>query len=57
MTVQAIRITENSSKAHVEEAIKALRAKQNRMPSHWVDAREAVAVELEELVERRLRMT
>lgn len=52
-----IVITDTSSKTQVEEAIKALRAKQNRMPSHWVEAREEVAVELEDLVERRLRMT
>lgn len=45
-----IRVTEASSRAEIEQAIVALRAKVQRMPSHWVDRREAVADEIDELV-------
>ena len=38
------------TRADIEATIADLRAKQNRMPAHWTQRREEVAVELELLV-------
>lgn len=45
-----IRITDDSSRADIEAAIAALRAKQERMPKAWEKRREEVADEIDALV-------
>lgn len=47
----AIVINETSSCDEIASAIAALRTKQARMPAAWADRREAVAVEIDDLVD------
>ena len=48
--MDVLRITATSSRADIELAIASLRAKQNRLPAHWVDRRAEVGDEIDELV-------
>lgn len=55
MTVAPIvRVTDDADRATIEQAIVALRFKQGRMPAHWVDRRQQVADEIDDLVTRWL---
>lgn len=47
-------ITDTSTRAELEAAIVALRAKQSRLPVHYVDRRKEIADEIDALVERIL---
>lgn len=51
----ALVITDDSTRAALAEAIVAMRAKQRRMPIHWVDRRAEVGEEIDELVAAWLR--
>lgn len=57
MTVQTIRITDDADRPEIEQAIRALRFKQDRMPAHWVDRRAEVGEEIDDLVTRWLDWT
>ena len=46
-----IRISETSTRSEIEQAIATLRAKVQRMPSHWVDRRAEVGEEIDQLVD------
>lgn len=48
------RVTDTSTRAEIEAAITALRAKAERMPAHWEDRRAEVADAIDELVDRWL---
>lgn len=52
MTTEILRVTDDSTRAELTEAIAHLRAKQRRMPEHFVDKRQAIADEVDRLVER-----
>ena len=47
-----IRVTDTSTRAELIEAIEVLRARQRRLPAHFVDARDAIADEVEILVDQ-----
>jgi hypothetical protein len=46
-----IKVTDQSTRAELEQAIAALRVKQDRMPSAWVERRAEVAEEIDSLVD------
>lgn len=46
-----ILITCKSTRAQIESEIRRLRAKQDRMPNHWVDRRAEVGDEIDDLVD------
>lgn len=50
-----IRITDESTRPQIEQAIAALRAKQDRMPAHWTKRRGEVGDEIDGLVTMWLR--
>lgn len=45
-----VRITDSSSKAELEEAIRVLRGRQARLPVHFTEARDDLADEIDLLV-------
>ena len=45
-----VRITDDADRATLEQAIIALRFKQERLPAHFVEKREAISEEIEGLV-------
>lgn len=49
-----IRVHEHSTKAELEAAIHELRARQGRLPQHWVDQRAELGDEIDCLVDRWL---
>jgi hypothetical protein len=49
-----VHVTDDASRAQIEQAIRALRLKATRMPKHWVDRRQQVDDEVDQLVERWL---
>ena len=52
--VDTIGVTDTSTRAELKAAIKVLRAKQVRLPAHWVDRRQEIAEEVDVLVARVL---
>lgn len=55
-TTPIIRVTDDADRATLAEAIRALRLKATRMPAHWVERRQQVADEVDELVARVVAM-
>lgn len=53
---QIVRVTDTSTRAELVEAIEVLRARQRRLPVHFVEARDDLADEVDLLVERVLGM-
>ena len=47
-----VRVTDYVDRAELEQAIIALRLKQDRMPAHWHERRQQVADEVDMLVDR-----
>ena len=47
-----VKVSDDADRATLEQAIKALRLKARRMPAHWVERRQQVADEIDELVAR-----
>lgn len=47
-----LRVTDASTRGEIEAAIVELRAKVERMPAHWADRRQAVADEIDDLVDQ-----
>lgn len=47
-----VRVTDDADRATLEQAIIALRLQARRMPTHWVERRQQVADEVDELVDR-----
>lgn len=52
--MDVIRITADSSRADIEQAIATLKAKHDRMPAHWEARRAEVMTEVEGLVDQWL---
>lgn len=40
--METLTVSEDSTRAEIERAIKSLRAKAKRLPAHWVDDLEAI---------------
>lgn len=51
MTVQTIRVADDADRPTLEQAIRALRFKQDRMPKHWDERRAELSDEIDELVD------
>jgi len=45
-----ILVTDGTTKAEIAEAIRHLRTRYNRMPTHWTDRRQVIADEVDHLV-------
>lgn len=54
MSNDIVRVTDQSTKAELEEAIRVLRKRQARLPRHFVDARDEISDEIDLLVEQWL---
>lgn len=52
--MDVIKVTPTSTRPQIEAAITALRAKQDRMPRHWHDRRQAIGDEIDQLVDQWL---
>lgn len=52
---ETIVVTDTSPRCVIEHAIVQLRAKQDRMPSHWEQRRTDLAGEIDRLVDRWLK--
>lgn len=52
--VPIVVVTDDADRATIEQAIRALRFKQDRMPAHWTKRREEVGDEIDVLVDRWL---
>ena len=46
-----VRITDDATRTEIAEAIGYLRARARRMPEHWVDRRQEIADEVDQLVQ------
>lgn len=52
-----LRVTDASTRGEIEAAITELRARQDRMPAHWLDRRAEVGDEIDSLVDLWLERT
>ena len=52
-----VTTTQDAARPAIEAKIEQLRAKQDRMPNHWVDRRQEVADEIDGLVDAWLKVT
>lgn len=51
MTIQAIKVTDETTRAELEEAMRRVTATLHRMPAHWTDRRAALHAKLDVLLE------